>query len=47
LVRPIDTAVKADWSHYFVAPPHYFDLPKVADFRDWLLDHCSKFEPPE
>ena len=47
LVRPIDTAVKADWSHYFVAPPHYFDRPKVADFRDWLLDHCSKFEPPE
>lgn len=47
LVRPIDTAVKADWSHYFVAPPHYFDLPKVADFRDWLLDHCSRFEPPK
>jgi len=46
LVRPIETAVKADWSHYFVAPPHYFDLPKVADFRDWLLDHCSQFEPP-
>ena len=46
LVRPIETVVKADWSHYFVAPPHYFDLPKVADFRDWLLDHCSQFEPP-
>ena len=47
LVRPIDTVVKADWSHYFVAPPHYFDLPKVAVFRDWLLDHASRFEPPE
>ncbi len=46
LVRPIDTVVKADWSHYFVAPPHYFDLPKVAAFRDWLLDHCQRFEPP-
>jgi len=46
LVRPIDTVVKADWSHYFVAPPHYFDLPKVAAFRDWLLDHCKRFEPP-
>lgn len=46
LVRPIDTVVKADWSHYFVAPPHYFDLPKVAAFRDWLLDHSSRFEPP-
>ena len=47
LVRPIDTVVKADWSHYFVAPPHYFDLPKVAVFRDWLLGHSSRFEPPE
>jgi len=47
LVRLINTVVKADWSHYFVAPPHYFDLPKVAAFRDWLLDHCSRFEPPD
>jgi len=47
LVRPIDTVVKADWSHYFVAPPHYFDLPKVAAFRDWLLEHSSRFEPPD
>ena len=47
LVRPIDTVVKADWSHYFVAPPHYFDLPKVVVFRDWLLEHCQRFEPPD
>jgi len=46
LLRPIETVVKADWSHYFVAPPQYFDLPKVAAFREWLLDHCSQFEPP-
>lgn len=47
LVRPVDTVVKADWSHYFVAPPHYFDLPKVTAFRDWLLDHSSRFETPD
>lgn len=47
LVRPIDAVVKADWSSYFVAPQHYFDLPKVAAFRDWLLDHFSRFELPE
>ena len=46
LLRPIETMVKADWSHYFVAPPHYFDLPKVVAFRDWLLEHCNQFEPP-
>jgi LysR family glycine cleavage system transcriptional activator len=46
LLRPIETVVKADWSHYFVAPPQFFDLPKVAAFRDWLLDQCSHFDPP-
>jgi LysR family glycine cleavage system transcriptional activator len=46
LVRPIDTVVKADWSHYFVAPPQFFDLPKVVEFRDWLLEQCSQFAPP-
>ena len=47
LVRPVDAVVKTDWSTYFVAPPHYFDLPKVAVFREWLLDHFSRFALPE
>lgn len=47
LVRPIDTIVKADWSTYFVAPPHYFNLPKVVVFREWLLDQFNQFELPE
>jgi LysR family glycine cleavage system transcriptional activator len=47
LVRPIDTVVKTDWSYYFVAPTHYYDLPKVANFRDWILGHCERFERPE
>jgi LysR family glycine cleavage system transcriptional activator len=47
LVRPIDAVVKADWSTYFVAPPHYFDLPKVAAFREWLMDQFSRFALPE
>ena len=47
LVRPIDAVVKAGWSSYFVAPPHYFDLPKVAVFRDWLIDQFSQFSLPE
>ena len=46
LVRPIDTVVKADWAYYFVAPTHYFDLPKVVAFRSWLLDQFNRFEPP-
>jgi len=47
LVRPIDTVVKTDWSYYFVAPAHYYDLPKVVAFRDWILGHCERFERPE
>jgi len=41
LVRPIDTAIKAEWSYYFVAPPHYFELPKVEAFRSWLLEQFN------
>jgi len=47
LVRPIETVVRTDWSYYFVAPPHYYDLPKVAAFRDWIMGHCERFERPE
>ena len=46
LVRPVEEVVKADWSHYFVAPPQFFDLPKVADFRNWLVRQCDSFAPP-
>jgi len=47
LLRPIDTVVRTDWSYYFVAPPHYYDLPKVAAFREWIMEHCERFERPE
>jgi len=47
LVRPVDAVVKSDWSTYFVAPPHYFELPKVTAFRQWLLEHFREFELPE
>ncbi|HET6564701.1 MAG TPA: transcriptional regulator GcvA [Xanthomonadales bacterium] len=47
LVRPIQTVVKTDWSYYFVSPPHFFNLPKVKVFRQWLQDHCARFPVPE
>lgn len=46
LVRAVPTAVRTDWSYYFVAPEHYFDLPKVTIWREWLFDHARKFETP-
>ena len=47
LVRPLPTVVKTDWSYFFVSPPHFFDLPKVRVFREWLQDHCARFPTPE
>lgn len=47
LARPLDTVVRTDWSYYFVAPPHFFDLPKVVTFRDWLRGQCEQFPRPD
>lgn len=47
LVRAIPTAVRTNWSYYFVAPPDYFDMPKVKVLREWLFEHASHFEKPE
>lgn len=47
LVRAIPTAVKTNWSYYFVSPAHYMDLPKVVVLREWLFSHAAKFEKPE
>jgi LysR family glycine cleavage system transcriptional activator len=46
LVQAMPTAVKTNWSYYFVSPPHYFDLPKVTIWREWLFDHAERFEKP-
>lgn len=46
LVRPVQDVVKTAWSIYFVAPPHYFELPKVSVFRNWLKEQFSGFELP-
>jgi LysR family glycine cleavage system transcriptional activator len=47
LVRPLPVAVKSELAYYFVAPLHYFDMPKVAVFRSWLEDYCRAFASPE
>lgn len=47
LVRPSAQSVRQLNSYYFVAPAHNFELPKVMRFRDWLLEVCCQFAPPE
>jgi LysR family glycine cleavage system transcriptional activator len=47
LVRCFPLAVKSDFAYYFIAPPHYFDMPKVALFRAWLEECCRAFPTPD
>ncbi len=47
LVSCFKYAVKSDFAYYFVAPEHYFDMPKVAVFRSWLEECCHAFPAPE
>ncbi|KAA9132599.1 transcriptional regulator GcvA [Marinihelvus fidelis] len=47
LVRPINKVVRTDWSYYFVTPPAYADMPKVIAFREWILEQCKAFPPPD
>jgi LysR family glycine cleavage system transcriptional activator len=47
LARPSDQSVRQKSAYYFVAPPHQFELPKVQHFRDWIMECCKQFAPPE
>lgn len=47
LVRCLPLAVKSDFAYWFVAPEHYFDMPKVAAFRAWLEECVRAFPAPE
>jgi len=46
LVRCLPLAVKSEFAYYFVAPEHYYDLPKVAVFREWIESRAQAFKPP-
>jgi len=47
LLVALPLAVRGDFAHHFVAPEHYFDMPKLAAFRAWLEDCVQAFPPPE
>ncbi len=47
LVRPLPVTIKSRFAYFFVAPPYYFDMPKVAEFRRWLEECCRAFATPE
>lgn len=47
LVRCFPRVTKSDFAYYFVSPPHFFDMPKVAIFRAWLEECCRIFPAPD
>jgi len=47
LVACLPQTRRSDFAYYFVTPPHYFDMPKVAIFRDWLEECCRAFPTPD
>jgi LysR family glycine cleavage system transcriptional activator len=34
-------------SYYFVCPPSYVSLEKVAAFREWLMAQCAQAPQPD
>jgi LysR family glycine cleavage system transcriptional activator len=34
------------YAYYFVCPPAYLELPKVASLRQWLVRQGKEFPPP-
>ena len=47
LVKPFDAAlnIRPDFAYYFVCPDGRQDDPRIAAFRDWLMDEAAKPPP--
>jgi LysR family glycine cleavage system transcriptional activator len=46
VVLASERVVPHRFNYYFVCPETYIALPKVAAFRDWLLQQARQFSPP-
>lgn len=44
LVKPFDIALPTDFAYYVVCPTPSADRPKIAAFREWLLDEAKELE---
>jgi LysR family glycine cleavage system transcriptional activator len=43
LVRPFDVSVPSGYAHYFVCPARALAIPKIAAFREWLIEEAKAF----
>jgi len=42
LVKPFELALANEWAYYVVYPPRALARPKVAAFRNWLLEEAAR-----
>ncbi|MCG8354583.1 MAG: transcriptional regulator GcvA [Kiloniellales bacterium] len=42
LVRPFDAALVVNFAHFLVCPEGAADQPKIAAFRDWILEEAAR-----
>jgi len=42
LVAPFEFSMKVDWAYYLVCPESRADEPKIAAFRNWLLEEVAQ-----
>jgi LysR family glycine cleavage system transcriptional activator len=43
LVSPFDISLPSELAYYFVAPPRYFERPKVAAFYHWVCAEARDY----
>jgi LysR family glycine cleavage system transcriptional activator len=46
LVKPFDLSISVEFAYYVVCPESRADRPKVAAFRDWILEEISTPQMP-
>lgn len=42
LVKPFDLQIETEYGYWIAMPPHYQQRPKVAAFRDWILEEMGR-----
>ncbi|WP_158045221.1 transcriptional regulator GcvA [Skermanella pratensis] len=47
LVAPFGITLPTELAYYFVAPPRYFDRPKVAAFYEWVCGEAKEYRKAE
>ncbi|UEM06377.1 transcriptional regulator GcvA [Skermanella rosea] len=47
LVAPFGITLPTELAYYFVAPPRYFDRPKVAAFYEWVCGEARDYRKAE